>query len=114
MAYFFISLFPPFSCLVKNFNCPKKTETVLVYRYTLLDLLLTEAFIILPNADNLYLPNLTGLKHPFFRNLEKMACLVLGKALASSSIYPVDSRTNYEILVGRYGKTGCTTFKEVV
>ena len=95
-------------------NCPKQTETVLVYRLTLLDLLLTEAFIIPPNADNLYLRNLTDLKHPFFRNLEKMACLVLGKALASSSIYPVGSRTDYEILVRRYRKTGCTTCKEVV
>ena len=55
----------------------------------LLDLLLTEAFIIPPNEDNSYLPNQPDLKHPFFRNLELMACLVSGKALASSSTYPV-------------------------
>ena len=68
-------------------NCPKLAETVL---FTVLqDLLLREAFIILPNVDDLYLPNQPGHKHPFFRNLELMVTLVSGKALVSSSIYPV-------------------------
>ena len=53
------------------------------------DLLLTEAIIIPPNADNLYLPNQPDLNHHFFRNLELMACLVSGKALARSLIYSV-------------------------
>ena len=39
--------------------------------------------------DNLYLPNQPDLNHHFFRNLELMACLVSGKALAGSLIYPV-------------------------
>ena len=43
------------------------------------DLLLTEAFIIPPNADS-YLPNQPYIQDPYFRNL-------LGKALASSSTY---------------------------
>ena len=33
-----------------------------------------------------------------------MAYMVSGKALASSSTYPVGSRTDYEILIRRYGK----------
>ena len=53
------------------------------------DLLLTEVFIIPPNANNSYLPNQPDLKHPFFNNLELMPCLVPGKALSSSLIYPV-------------------------
>ena len=77
-------------------------------------LLLTEAFIIPPNADNLYLPKQPDIKDPVSRNLEMMACLVSGKALASSSNYALGSRPSYEILVRKYGKTVCTTFKEVV
>ena len=72
-------------------------------------LLLIEAFIILPNANNLYLPNQPDLKDPFFRNLELMVCLVSGKALAGRSFRP-----DYEILVRRYGKIVCKTFKEMV
>ena len=72
-------------------------------------LLLIEAFIILPNANNLYLPNPPDLKDPFFRNLELMVCLVSGKALAGRGFRP-----DYEILVRRYGKIVCKTFKEMV
>ena len=53
------------------------------------DLLLREAFIILPKADDLNLPNQPDHKYPFSRNQELMVCLVSGKALVSSSIYPV-------------------------
>ena len=53
------------------------------------DLLLTEAFIIPPDASNLYLPNQFDLKHPFLGNLKLMPCLVSRKGLASSWTYPV-------------------------
>ena len=53
------------------------------------DLVLTEAIIIPPTADNLFLPNQPDLNYHFFRNPELMACLVSGKALAGSLIYPV-------------------------
>ena len=90
---------PPFSCIAKVLEktiSDNPTGILIVpnwpsqFWFTILqDLLLTEAFIIPPNADNLYLPNQPDFKHPFFRNLELMACLVSGKALESSSIYPV-------------------------
>ena len=88
--------FPPFSCIGKVLQkiISDNAAGILIvpnwpsqFWFTVLqDLLLTEAFIIPPNADNLYLPNQPDLKHPFFRNLELMACLVSGKALGSSSI----------------------------
>ena len=53
------------------------------------DLLFTEACVIPPNADNLYLPSQPDLKHPFFRNLELWHVLLSRKALASISTYPV-------------------------
>ena len=93
--------FPPFSCIGKVLQkiiSDNATGILIVpnwpsqFWFTVLqDLLLAEAFIILPNADNLYLPNQPDLKHPFFRNLELMACLVSGKTLGSSSIYLVGS-----------------------
>ena len=91
--------FPPFSCIGKVLQkiiSGNATGILIVsnwpsqFWFTVLqDLLLTEAFIILPNADNFYLPNQPDLKHPFFRNLELMAYLKSGKALGNSSIYPV-------------------------
>ena len=89
--------FPPFSCIGKVLQkiiSDNATGILIVpnwpsqFWFTVLqDLLLIEAFTILLNADNL--PNQPDLKHPFFRNLELMACLVSGKALGSSSIYAV-------------------------
>ena len=59
------------------------------------DLLLKEAIIIPPNADNLYLPNQPDLKYTFFRNLELLVCLV------SVQFTQWGSRPDYEILVRR-------------
>ena len=52
-------------------------------------LLLTQALIIPPNADHLYLPNEPDLKLPLVKHLELIACLVSRKPLTSSSTYPV-------------------------
>ena len=78
--------FPPFSCLEKVLQkkmSENATGILIVpnwlshFWFTVLqDLILTEAFILPPNADNLYLPNQPDLKNPYFRNLELMACLV--------------------------------------
>ena len=91
--------FPPFLCIgevLQKIISDNATGILIVidwpnqFWFTILqDLLLTEAFTIPPNANNLYLPNQLDLKDRFFRNLELLACLVLGRALRSSSIYPV-------------------------
>ena len=91
--------FPPFSCIGKVLQktiSDNATSILIVpnwpsqFWFTVLqDSLLTEAFIIPPNANNLDLPNQLDLKHPFFRNLELVACLVSGKALSNSSTYPI-------------------------
>ena len=61
MAQFILLLFSPI--LMHREGIRKfLAEPVLVF---LQDLLLTEAFIISPNVDNLYLPNQPDLKHPF-------------------------------------------------
>ena len=77
------------------------------------DLLLAEAFIIPPNADS-YLPNQPYIQDPYFRNLELMVFWCQEKLWQVVQLIYRDSRPDYEILVRRYGKTVCTTFKEVV
>lgn len=86
----------------------KLAKSVLVYRFTGL-LFLTEPFIILPNADNLYVPSQPDLKHSFFKNLKLMACLVSRKAI---QLIQYCSRPGS--LVRSCAKTVCTPFKEVV
>ena len=86
--------FLPLSCIGKVLQkriSDNATDILIVLNWlsqfwftVLQDLLLKEAIIIPPNADNLYLPNQPDLKHHFFRNLELMACLLSGKALAGS------------------------------
>ena len=118
--------FPPFLCIgevLQKIISDNATGILIVidwpnqFWFTILqDLLLTEAFIIPPNANNLYLPNQLDLKDRFFRNVELLACLVLGRALAgkqfnlSSGVLDLFMKS----LVRRYDKTVCTTFKEVV
>ena len=74
---------PSFSCIRKVLQqiiSDNATTVVIIpnwssqFWFTVLqDLLLTEAFIIPPNTDDLYLPNQSDLMHPSFRNLELMA-----------------------------------------
>ena len=67
--------FPPFSCkgnILQKIISDNATGILIVPKWpsqfwftVFQDLLLTEAFIIPSNADNLYLPNQPDLKHPF-------------------------------------------------
>ena len=116
--------FLPFSCIEKILqkNISDNANPVLVvpnwpsqFWFTILqDLLLTEAFIIPTNADNLYLLNQPDLGYPFLRNLKLMVCLVSGKALARNLICPVEFWFWLWISRQKVQQTACSTFKEVV
>ena len=97
--------FLPLSCIGKVLQkriSDNATDILIVLNWlsqfwftVLQDLLLKEAIIIPPNADNLYLPNQPDLKYTFFRNLELLVCLV------SVQFTQWGSRPDYEILVRR-------------
>lgn len=87
--------FPPFSCVGKVLQkiiFDQATGILIVPNWpnqfwytTMQKILIKPPFFIEPKANHLYLPNQPDTEHPFFRNIELLACLVSGRVLQSNS-----------------------------